>query len=178
MVSKKCTACHQNLPLESFVVCKRNKDGRGAKCKECHKVICTNYVSNNKMKRLNSSREYWIKNKPAHRARVRAWQDEHPENMVEIKNRYKASHPERDKTYRKKFGSINTKKYRAAYPEKYKARNKVNNAVANAIIPKLENQLCMHCGKQAKEYHHHKGYAPQHWLDVIPLCKPCHIKAG
>lgn len=37
--------------------------------------------------------------------------------------------------------------------------------------------ICADCGKeQAEEYHHHKGYDKEHWLDVIPLCLPCHVK--
>ena len=28
----------------------------------------------------------------------------------------------------------------------------------------------------AKHYHHYKGYDPEHWLDVEPLCLSCHQK--
>ena len=30
------------------------------------------------------------------------------------------------------------------------------------------------CGKQGEQYHHHKGYAPEHRLDVVPICRKCH----
>jgi hypothetical protein len=33
---------------------------------------------------------------------------------------------------------------------------------------------CRDCNEQAEEYHHYLGYAPEHWLDVIALCKDCH----
>lgn len=37
--------------------------------------------------------------------------------------------------------------------------------------------ICADCGQaQAEEYHHYKGYAKEHWLDVVPLCLPCHAK--
>jgi len=33
------------------------------------------------------------------------------------------------------------------------------------------------CGKHAWVYHHHLGYAEEHWLDVIPMCGSCHRQA-
>jgi Recombination endonuclease VII len=32
---KQCIKCEESLPLESFVKDKRNKDGRGARCRSC-----------------------------------------------------------------------------------------------------------------------------------------------
>ncbi len=36
---------------------------------------------------------------------------------------------------------------------------------------------CANCGKQAEQWHHHNGYEKDHWLDVTPLCIPCHQAA-
>lgn len=67
------------------------------------------------------------------------------------------------------------KKYKAAHPEQVKAKTAVREAIRKGQLPPIHTQKCT-CSKQAKDYHHHKGYAPEHWLNVIPLCKKCHNK--
>ncbi len=53
------------------------------------------------------------------------------------------------------------------------ARRQVNHAIQAGELPRPDTLLCAQCGKQAREYHHHLGYAPEHWLDVIPVCSSC-----
>jgi hypothetical protein len=68
------------------------------------------------------------------------------------------------------------------YPE---ANNKLralsdegHNALSWAIhrgeLPPANTLTCQERGNQARDYHHHKGYQPEFWLDVIPLCAKCH----
>lgn len=82
-----------------------------------------------------------------------------------------------------------TKKYMAAQKrcwKKYREKNSVaikitrpaynalNKAVARGIFPRPDTLKCFNCENQAKEYHHHKGYEPEYWFEVIPLCTNCH----
>lgn len=60
---------------------------------------------------------------------------------------------------------------------KIKARLAVGHAVEYGRIPPARELLCAYCGEPAYEYHHHRGYARKYWLDVIPLCHPCHTEA-
>lgn len=32
-------------------------------------------------------------------------------------------------------------------------------------------------GRNRVEAHHHKGYDEDHWLDVVWLCRSCHVLA-
>jgi len=57
--------------------------------------------------------------------------------------------------------------------EKVLARDKVRCRWRKGYIPKPTDCICAHCGVPAEEYHHEDYSKP---LDVIPLCKPCHIK--
>ena len=57
--------------------------------------------------------------------------------------------------------------------EKCQAREKVRYRWKKGYIPKPTDCICAHCNAQAQEYHHEDYSKP---LDVIPLCKPCHIK--
>ena len=68
------------------------------------------------------------------------------------------------------------KKYKATHPERIKAKSAVAHAVRAGKLPRVNTLLCHYCPAQAKHRHHHKGYAPEHWLDVIPVCKKCHNK--
>lgn len=60
-------------------------------------------------------------------------------------------------------------------PLKLSARQSVNYAVHTGKLQPIKSCTCQICGKQAEEYHHW-SYEPEHWLDVIPLCQPCHTK--
>lgn len=58
--------------------------------------------------------------------------------------------------------------------ERMMARSRVAQAVKRGALPPVAQQPCERCGAPAKEYHHYKGYEPEHWLSVVPVCAPCH----
>ena len=62
------------------------------------------------------------------------------------------------------------------YPKVFKANTAVNNAIRDGKLIKPKTLQCHYCSVPAIEYHHHKGYEPEFWLDVIPICQKCHIK--
>ena len=65
-------------------------------------------------------------------------------------------------------------RYYNLHPERVRARDAVKMAIRNGRLPRPNNFQCS-CSEQAEQYHHHKGYAQEHRLDVIPICKKCHI---
>jgi len=58
-------------------------------------------------------------------------------------------------------------------PARHAAHNSVRNAVQRGKLQPIGNCKCAMCNRQAEEYHHW-SYAPEHRLNVIPLCQPCH----
>ena len=54
------------------------------------------------------------------------------------------------------------------------SRAAVNKAVKCRRLPHASSVACVHCGKQACHYHHHRGYEFEHRLDVLPVCQECH----
>ena len=66
--------------------------------------------------------------------------------------------------------------FKAKDETKVKAKDHVAWLVRSGKKPPARTLKCRQCGKQAEEYHHHKGYAKEHWEDVIPLCRSCQNK--
>jgi len=81
----------------------------------------------------------------------------------------------RRRYYKSEKSKAYQKQWYLKHPKQLKAKHAVENAIKTGKLPKVDSLQCA-CGNQAAEYHHHKGYAPEHWLDVIPVCKKCHSK--
>jgi len=85
----------------------------------------------------------------------------------------KASH----KRYRQSEKSKERyKRYSVRHPNHIKAKNAVNHAIRAGQLPRPDTLFCKYCYGIAEQYHHHKGYAPKYWLDVVPVCEKCHRK--
>jgi hypothetical protein len=86
--------------------------------------------------------------------------------------------------YMKKYNhSENGKRHRARIMRNYVENNRdqrsahfaVQNAVRAGKLEPVISRLCVKCSKSAECYHHW-SYAPEHRLDVIPMCLVCHGK--
>lgn len=65
---------------------------------------------------------------------------------------------------------------RERFPDHIAARTAVSNAVRDGRLDKPS--CCSNCGRSGRiEAHHHLGYEPEHQLDVVWLCPPCHKAA-
>lgn len=71
---------------------------------------------------------------------------------------------------------LSDKSYRIRHPNRIKAINAVNRLVQNGTLRRPDTLRCYYCPVQAQEYHHWHGYEPEHWLDVVSVCKKCHHK--
>jgi hypothetical protein len=49
----------------------------------------------------------------------------------------------------------------------------VRDAITRGDLPKVSTCTCEDCKVQAQDYHHEDYSKP---LDVVPLCRKCHIK--
>jgi hypothetical protein len=144
--------------------------------------------------------EYYRKNRESILKYAKEYREAHPEEVAATKKRiyheryktdpaYKeraaeyqrqrfAANPERVKAIEKrcyeahKEARIAYNKARSKTPERL-ARDAVNRAVRVGKLPRASAYACA-CGKAAREYHHHNGYARDHWLDVVAVCAKCH----
>jgi len=53
------------------------------------------------------------------------------------------------------------------------ARRAVSKAIESGLLAPASGFSCVVCGGEASEYHH-ESYEPERWLDVVPVCVPCH----
>lgn len=64
---------------------------------------------------------------------------------------------------------------KAKYPDKFKARRAITDAVRRG---KLTGLPCEVCGNKRSEAHHYLGYAKENWLKVRWLCSLHHKAEG
>ena len=143
--TKRCSHCKQILPLSEFHKNRSYRDGLQYWCKVCNNQTQAAYQKTEKGKQTKKRYRQSKGGKQSHR-------------------RYNQS--EKGKQFQKRYDKSNL--------EKKKARTAVNNAIGNGKMLPAHHYLCT-CGKQAEHYHHHLGYVPEHRLDVIPLCRNCHV---
>ena len=54
------------------------------------------------------------------------------------------------------------------------AHRAVSHAIRDGRLTSARRHRCAKCGCWAESWHHYRGYQPEHWLTVEPLCRPCH----
>lgn len=151
MKSKKCTKCKEIKPFSGFSKNKATTDGFQCWCKGC-KLAWQQSPIGKASKKKNSAKYYQAN-----------------------KEQIKKSEAEYRKTPNGRVNQLRgSTKHRLKYPDRYKARNKINNAIQDGNIPPVKTLKCSKCPSQAEQYHHYLGYTEEHWLDVIALCRPCH----
>lgn len=160
--TKRCSKCKHFKPLSDFNKDRNRKDGYYPQCKVCRSKYQKKYGQTKKRKVVSNRYRNSEKGEITHR-----------------RNNLSYSKSKKGKATRSRYNKSDAnkashKKYYSRYPEHYKAVYAVNNAIRAGELPRPDTKMCHYCSKPAQQYHHHKGYAPEHWLDVVPVCIPCH----
>ena len=158
--TKRCSHCKQIKPISEFNKNHSQKDGYSHRCKICHHKSCKKYDQGEKGR---TTRKQYFQSDKGKAKLKRYWQSEKGKIVLQ---RYQQS----------KKGKLNQKYYKAYHPERVKAVKAVNNAIRDGKLPQPDTLPCHYCPKLAQQYHHWHGYAPEHWLDVVPVCVKCHGK--
>lgn len=97
------------------------------------------------------------------RKRILALQPDRAAALAKLTKAWRERNPHKAKEYLRRF--------RAKFPEKTKARNKLHRAVKSGAI--VRPNACEDCGLVSGSLHgHHEDYAEP--LDVAWLCRKCH----
>lgn len=151
--TKRCSDCKQEKTADLFYRDGSLADGLDYICKECRRVRQSG--RNRPEQRLERN------------AKMRAYKAKRRDKVNESHRRYRAANRDKIEAY--------ASDRERTHPLAIQAKNKVNNAINEGKMPSVKTRSCADCGGQAQHYHH-ESYAPEHWLDVVPLCRSCHKK--
>lgn len=175
---KQCSKCKEWKDESEFHKHKLHKDGLSSNCKICVNKKIAEYQKTEKgievRRRASSKYKKSEKGKITNHKYITT--DKVRERYRRVAIKYRASEQGKIKIKEYKHsdtGKQKDKEYRDNNPTQTKARAAVSQAVYVGKLPHVSTCKCR-CGKVAQEYHHW-SYAKEHWLDVIPLCRQCHI---
>lgn len=160
IISKRCSKCKQTKPISEFHKNPASHGGHINACKNCQHQQQKYYRQSTKGK---SVRECYIKSEKGKTAYKRY------EQSTKCKTQRKLYH-------RSKEGKATDKRFYIHHPNNIKATKAVNHSIEAGKLISPSFLFCHYCHKPAQQYHHWHGYAPEHWLDVIPVCIKCHNK--
>lgn len=146
---KVCFKCNIEQPYTEFYKHKAMGDGYLNKCKSCTKSDANKHREDN----IEKIRDY-DRNRPNKSERAKQSGEYHRTEKgaaVHLKS---------------------NQNYRAKFPERYKARTAVGNAIRDGRLSRPNH--CEVCKKICKPNGHHDDYAKP--LNVRWLCVPCHIE--
>ena len=157
--TKRCSKCKQIKPISEFHKESANKDGHNRWCKKCRYIYDKSEKKNIYNKKYRKTNNYKI-----------------------AYTKYNNSEKGRKKHkeyYSSKIGKGIHKKNSKAYYNRNKikcrARIIIGFYIRKNMLSRPNAYHCRICWNQAEEYHHHRGYKQEHHLDIIPLCRKCHL---
>lgn len=164
IITKSCNKCKLPKTPTEFSKSKQMKGGYRNDCKICQSKYQKEYNQTEKGRKAQKKGQKRYRQTEKCKIRNRRYNQSQKRKLA--RKRYQIT--EKYKLTRKNWHIQN--------PQYKKALNAICCAVKVDKLPRINTLPCHYCGEQAEQYHHHKGYAPEHRLDVIPLCKQCHRK--
>ena len=166
---KQCGKCRSVKALSGFYKHAASKDGLQSKCKACVADYAKTPAGKESLRKRQAKYRQTEKGKATASAYIVAYRQTPKGKEVHRKESAKYQQTEKGRRANAK---------RRATPEgklKYEARMAVWQAIKDGEIPPAWTHACDNgCGHAAQEHHHHRGYGESAWLEVVPLCIPCH----
>lgn len=197
-ITKTCRVCKETKALSEFYEDVTYKDGHKSKCKMCYLQQLKRYSRTNRGKATIKCYAQSSEGKAAHRKASARYDKSEKGKAIHRKAKKRYRQTEKGKAtekryqqteeyidYRKRYNQseqgravqiVGQRRFQARHPEQCKAIQVVRDAIRIGKLPRPDTLQCHYCPAQAEQYHHHKGYAPEHRLNVIPVCILCHGK--
>lgn len=163
---KICARCKEHKSFSEFGIHRSQRDGYRSWCKVCRRT-----------ERGRSRRSGVRHGTPSLASRKR-----NAERQTERNAERRARDPEGVKLYdrnqylkhREKQKARGVARHEIA-PYKRQARTAISLLVKRGGLSLAKYYRCVKCGNQALDFHH-PSYRVEDQLNVVPLCRPCHIK--
>ncbi len=161
MKTKQCPKCKEVKDFSEFYKSHSQKHNLQTYCKDCIKIYQKSEKGKAAQRKYKKTKKGKVSTKRYHQTK---------KGKIAQKATHKRYTQNANGKAARKRGSA---KQRIKFPTRIKARSIVTRAIqlGNILHP---TALKCTCGNPAKQYHHHKGYAEEHYLDVIPICAKCH----
>ncbi len=175
--TKKCSVCKQVKSVTEFPKDSSRPDGVSYTCRQCYREYRKRHkaparrpaTDEDRQRQREYNKQHWasmtVEQRREHNAKMRVYKAANREKVRQSHRDYRQANPNKIAVY--------AASYKERKPEAVAAKNAVNNAIKEGRLLPVKTQLCADCGKQAQNYHH-ESYAPEHQLDVVPLCRSCH----
>lgn len=161
---KKCITCKLPKELSDFQKRKGAKDGHRNACKACRYVYTVKYKSEHKESIAQYQKEYRIEN-------IESISDNKKEYYMRNQEYFRGLAREHHKKYKQtEMGKNSYKRHRIKWPNVYRSRQKVSNAIGSGKITRP--LTCSECPSSTRIQGHHDDYGKP--LDVRWLCQECH----
>jgi hypothetical protein len=151
METKICSKCKEEKELCLFGLNKKSKDGLKCYCNECRKIESKLYRENNKEKRKETLKKFYVNNKEKELLRFKKYREENPEKRKETC---------------KKYNQNNREKYNE-YARLWKKNARINN---------LYYKLISNLRARTKCYLHYKTINPNSTIKDVIGCTPQFLK--
>lgn len=150
--TKRCTKCGQCLPLASFGVDRKAKDGLFYWCRPCVAAQGKQWKAANRDRVLEQKRRHRLK---------------YPGQYTEVVRQWKQDHPEQARANQRKWVAANTERVRLMA----RAGSRVQAALRAGVLTRPS--VCEQCGASGGRIEAaHADYSKP--LEVRWLCCPCH----
>lgn len=183
IITKTCRVCKEIKPISEFYKRVDSHDGYRNDCRACCSKYTQEYHKTEKGKVVRKSAQLRYSFTEKGKACNKRYKQTE-KGKAALKRgylRYDATKKGkiRNKRYRgsekgKAYFNRHAKHYAKLHPEHNKAIYAVKRAIIAGKLPRPDSLQCHYCPARAEQYHHHKGYEPEHRLDVIPVCRRCH----
>jgi len=201
-MTKVCSKCKEEKPVEMFNKKKCGKDGLNSICKECVAEYSKQYYEQNKEQKKEYGKQneerikqYHAQNKEKIAEQEKQYYKQNKERLQEQKKQYREQNKERINEQKKQYYEQNkdqilecVKQYCKQYPEKIRIRNHRYRAMKRSLPATLTPQQwekikihfdnkCCYCGNELPLTQDHfialnKGGEYSH-NNIIPACQSC-----
>lgn len=163
-MTKTCTKCAQEKPFDCFARDKYQSDGLTNSCKECRNAAKTRYRATEHGKAKTAEYNALPKARESRRRWERSPRGKEVRRLLLAKE-----------SARIRARAQSRRQYLSMPRVQARAYLRVHYMIGKGRMPRASECLCARCGLQAKEYHHYNGYEGEAALQVVALCKNCHL---
>lgn len=165
-MTKRCSKCGIEKPLNEYYKNNSSSDTYRHECKTCKKQCSKRYYQSHDKEIKQKKKRYALIHASEKKQYMKLYRQSHIDEIILANKEYYQSH-KREYKHRKRRFIV-----------KYRARKMLSQAVYRGqIVKPSQCEACMLLFPKNKlQGHHWKGYAKKFWYEVMWVCSQCHAE--